>query len=86
LPEGVETKLASAQHEATSVFLNREMPEWRLALHELRAIPGFSGKARWLKENLLPGNEYVKRQMQQDSALIAHWMRIQRGIVRLIRS
>ena len=83
LPQTVHSELAMQSEEPSQIFLQREMPEWRIAVYELRAISGINNKVRWIIENVLPNSAYVKQQMNQESFLLAHGMRISRGVKRL---
>ena len=83
LPQSIQLELGMHTEEPSRVFVERAIPEWRIALHELRAIDGFKNKVRWVAENVFPNKAYVKQQMNQQSLLLAHGLRISRGIKRL---
>lgn len=86
LPAAVMRRLQAAAYssEPSAIFLDRELAEWRIFFHELRALPDFSTRCLWLRENLLPDAQYTKRQMGSNSALIAYSKRFWRGCKRLV--
>lgn len=77
-------KNAAQQAEPSAVFLNRTLPEWRIFLHEMKALPSIKERWRWLSQTLFPSNDYVRQQMGKRSALLAHLARWFRGAKRVL--
>ena len=83
VPEWVVNELSLVQNESSRVFLQRELPEWRYFLADLRAINGWRGKLSLLRENVVPDPDYVRRQMQTNSAIKGYVRRFIRGLRRV---
>ncbi len=79
-------KLSAKQTEPSAIFLQRDLPEWRILRHELAALENTKLRLRWLYETLIPSPAYMRQQMQRDSLLLAHSERLWRGIKRIFRS
>jgi len=77
-PAAVLSALANSKDEPSAIFTQRDTPEWRIFLQELRALPNTRQKWLWLRETLLPKPAYLRQQMQEDSLFKAHSQRILR--------
>lgn len=75
---------AAESREASQVFLQRDLPEWRYFLADLNALSKFSDKVKLISENVLPSKHYVRQQMGSRSALFAYLKRAWRGIRRIV--
>lgn len=86
VPEHITAALQTAadKGEAAAIFLQRELPEWRVFSHELRAVRGFSNKIRLLREHLFPSSAYMRERTDQHNLLAAHLQRWRRGLRRII--
>lgn len=87
IPKSTMDNLRSAatQKENSQVFLNRQLPEWRYFLADVKALDGWRNKANLLWENLFPTPDYVRQQMATKSATYAYIKRALRGVSRFIR-
>lgn len=72
--------------EASSIYIEKDTPEWRLFLLDVHSIEGFQGKWRFIIETMFPAPSYVKKQMNTDSALLAYLIRAKRGLTRFFKS
>ena len=74
----------SKSNEASKFLLERERPEWQYFIHDLKCLD-WRAKLSFIKETLFPPADYVRQQMNTQSALVGYLKRFARGIVRVSR-
>lgn len=72
------------QHELSRIFLQRDLPEWRYFLCDLKALPSWRQKFGLVYENLFPSRAYIRQQMGTRSAVLGYTKRLLRGARRII--
>jgi hypothetical protein len=87
IPQTVIERLQTPanQAEPSAIFLQRDLPEWRLFFYELRALPSWSAKFKWILENVFPNTDYTRQRMGTSNLLLAYTRRFWGGLKRLIR-
>jgi len=84
LPDFVIEGLQTNQHEISRIFLQRDLPEWRYFLSDLASMPSLRAKLGLMRENIFPNPNYVKQQMNSNSAVAAYIKRFIRGVKRVM--
>ena len=83
IPKNVIQTLSNAHQEPSKLFVQRDLPEWRYILGDLKSLQGVAAKLGFVKENLLPSPTYIRQQMHTRSATIGYIKRLARGIRRI---
>jgi hypothetical protein len=79
-----EFNSTSQETETSSIFLNRDLPEWRYVWADLKSMPSIAAALCLVWENLFPNPDYIRRQMQTRSAVWGYLKRFWRGFKRLL--
>jgi len=79
-----ELELASQKTEPSQIFLQRDLPEWRYFLHDLKGLPSLAQKLRVTFEHLLPSPGYIRQRMRTRSAVVGYIKRLLRGLKRIV--
>jgi len=74
----------SKSNEASKFLLERKRPEWQYFVHDLKCLD-WRAKLSFIKETLFPPADYIRQQMNTQSALIGYFKRFARGIARVSR-
>lgn len=82
-PNEVKRRLARPHSEPSRFFLQRDLPEWRYFMHDLKALDGVPAKFGLLKENVFPNPDYIRQQMNTRSAALGYLKRFVRGLKRV---
>lgn len=79
-------KEAQGQPEPSHFLLQRELPRWKLFFHDLIAIPNLSSKVTFLWETAFPKPDYIRIQMNTQSATYGYLKRAVRGLFRFTKT
>lgn len=78
-------EIHAREKEPSQVFLNRELPEWKIFLYDLRGLKGWQNKLRLIIENFFPNPDYIRQKMNTNNIMVAYLRRITRGLRRITR-
>lgn len=76
----------SQTEEPSKFYLQRNLPEWKYLLYDIKSMPNWRSRCRLILEHLFPDANYMRQQMQTSNLGIAHLKRFWRGIKRLSKS
>ncbi|RBP48283.1 nucleotidyltransferase family protein [Arenicella xantha] len=83
VPDTIMTSLSDSKLEPSALFVNRDLPEWRYFMRDLKSMPSLSARAGLIRETVLPPAAYVRQQMGTNSTSLAYMKRLIRGIKRV---
>jgi len=83
IPYHANLELAAGGAEPSQIFLQRNLPEWRYFLNDLRSLDGLAAKFGLIKESVFPDPEYIRQQMKTRSVVLGYVKRFVRGIKRV---
>lgn len=86
IPDFALTQLSnnSQNTEPSQLFLQRDLPEWTLFWHDLKALPSTRAKVGFLVETTAPSPRYIRQQMNTKYALWGYMKRFFRGLKRFL--
>jgi len=73
----------SQRKEASALLLQRNLPEWRFFINDLRTLPNLNSRLGLLRETLFPSPDYIRQRMQTRSACWGYLKRAVRGFKRI---
>jgi len=79
-----QLEASASQHEASSIFLNRQLSERHYFWADLKSMPNLKSKFGFLRESIAPSPKYVRHQMNTRWASIAYIKRFIRGLKRVL--
>jgi len=87
IPRDAEQTLIdlAAKDEPSQLFLDRDLPEWRYFVHDLKGLTGWRNKLGLMFENIFPNPSYVRQQMGTKNTALAYLKRMIRGLQRITR-
>jgi len=86
IPTNVVQDLALQQKEPSRIFLRSDLPEWRYFVNDVQALSSPSAKLGLLRETLFPSTDYIRQQMDTNSATLGYCKRLMRGLKRVSRA
>ena len=88
IPSQVEQSLKelARRKEASKLFLQRQLSEWRIFTQDLKALDGIALKLQLIGEHLFPSSDYIREQMGTDNLFFGYTQRFFRGLKRIIKN
>lgn len=74
------------QPEPSAFFLQRNLPEWKYFLHDLKGLDSPIKKLQLIKEHILPNPQYMMAHMNEKNLLAAYIKRFINGCKRVFKN
>ncbi len=84
--ETLQQTISNAALEPSQFLLQRDLPQWRYFLHDVKSIHSLRAKFAFVRETMLPSHDYLRQKTGTQWLVIAYFKRFKQGIRRLSRN